>query len=160
LLAVKSGFILFIKSYQFHLQINTLERERERETHSIFGASLPLQPPLSTRPLPPRSQPSEQTTALSPLSTQTLLSPRSPLSRQTAAPRSLLERAGTKRAGSGRLRGAAEQVKTLILESVNAWKNYKMRIPSRSSALSCNPTEQERTVTHRAEVMFTLTLGT
>jgi hypothetical protein len=36
LLAVKSGFILFIKNYQFPLQINTLEREfrewkRERE---------------------------------------------------------------------------------------------------------------------------------
>ena len=31
MLAVKSGFILFIKSYQFPLQINTLERERERE---------------------------------------------------------------------------------------------------------------------------------
>jgi hypothetical protein len=31
LLAVKSGFILYIKSYQFPLQINTLERERERE---------------------------------------------------------------------------------------------------------------------------------
>jgi hypothetical protein len=31
LLAVKSGFILFIKGYQFPLQINTLERERERE---------------------------------------------------------------------------------------------------------------------------------
>jgi hypothetical protein len=31
LLAVKSGFILFIKDYQFSLQINTLERERERE---------------------------------------------------------------------------------------------------------------------------------
>jgi hypothetical protein len=30
LLAVKSGFILFIKNYQFPLQINTLERERER----------------------------------------------------------------------------------------------------------------------------------
>jgi hypothetical protein len=30
LLAVKSGFILFIKDYQFSLQINTLERERER----------------------------------------------------------------------------------------------------------------------------------
>jgi len=28
LLAVKSGFILFIKSYQFSLQINTLKRER------------------------------------------------------------------------------------------------------------------------------------
>jgi len=28
LLAVKSGFILFNKSYQFPLQINTLERER------------------------------------------------------------------------------------------------------------------------------------
>ena len=32
LLAVKSGFILFIKNYQFPLQINTLERERERES--------------------------------------------------------------------------------------------------------------------------------
>jgi len=31
LLAVKSGFILFIKDYQFSLQINTLERERERD---------------------------------------------------------------------------------------------------------------------------------
>jgi hypothetical protein len=31
LLVVKSGFILFIKNYQFPLQINTLERERERE---------------------------------------------------------------------------------------------------------------------------------
>jgi hypothetical protein len=29
LLAVKSGFILFNKNYQFPLQINTLERERE-----------------------------------------------------------------------------------------------------------------------------------
>jgi hypothetical protein len=29
--AVKSGFILFIKNYQFPLQINTLERERDRE---------------------------------------------------------------------------------------------------------------------------------
>jgi hypothetical protein len=31
LLAVKSGFILF-KDYQFSLQINTLERERELST--------------------------------------------------------------------------------------------------------------------------------
>jgi hypothetical protein len=31
LLAVKSGFILFIKNYQFPLQINTLERARLRE---------------------------------------------------------------------------------------------------------------------------------
>jgi hypothetical protein len=31
LVVVKSGFILFIKNYQFPLQINTLERERERE---------------------------------------------------------------------------------------------------------------------------------
>jgi hypothetical protein len=30
LLAVKSGFILFIKNYQFPIQINTLERERDR----------------------------------------------------------------------------------------------------------------------------------
>ena len=28
-LTVKNGFILFIKDYQFSLQINTLERERE-----------------------------------------------------------------------------------------------------------------------------------
>jgi hypothetical protein len=35
LLAVKSGFILFIKNYQFPIQINTLERERERETLQI-----------------------------------------------------------------------------------------------------------------------------
>jgi hypothetical protein len=36
LLAVKSGFILFIKSYQFPLQINTLERERleKKNNHS------------------------------------------------------------------------------------------------------------------------------
>ena len=31
LLAVKSGFILFIKNYQFPLQINTLEREGRRK---------------------------------------------------------------------------------------------------------------------------------
>ena len=30
-IVVKSGFILFIKNYQFSLQINTLKRERERE---------------------------------------------------------------------------------------------------------------------------------
>jgi hypothetical protein len=36
LLAVKSGFILFIKSYQFPLQINTLERERERKRQKYF----------------------------------------------------------------------------------------------------------------------------
>jgi hypothetical protein len=35
LLVVKSGFILFIKNYQFPLQINTLERERERERELI-----------------------------------------------------------------------------------------------------------------------------
>jgi hypothetical protein len=29
LLAVKSGFILFIKNYQFPIQINTLERENQ-----------------------------------------------------------------------------------------------------------------------------------
>ena len=32
LLAVKSGFILFIKDYQCSLQINTLERERDQGT--------------------------------------------------------------------------------------------------------------------------------
>jgi hypothetical protein len=37
LLAVKSGFIFFIKSYQFPLQINTLERERERKKESGKG---------------------------------------------------------------------------------------------------------------------------
>ena len=29
---------------------------------------------------------------------------------------------------------AVDEVKALILESVNAWKNYKKRMPSRSSA--------------------------
>ena len=29
---------------------------------------------------------------------------------------------------------AVDEVKALILESVNAWKNYKKRIPSRSTA--------------------------
>jgi tetratricopeptide (TPR) repeat protein len=37
LLAVKSGFILFIKNYQFSLQINTLKRERERERENEKG---------------------------------------------------------------------------------------------------------------------------
>jgi hypothetical protein len=41
LLAVKSGFILSIKNYQFPLQINTLERERERET-LFFDMSWPV----------------------------------------------------------------------------------------------------------------------
>jgi hypothetical protein len=40
LLAVKSGFILFIKNYQFPIQINTLERERERETGFVAGEEL------------------------------------------------------------------------------------------------------------------------
>jgi hypothetical protein len=35
LLGVKSGFILFIKNYPFPLQINTLERERERESRNL-----------------------------------------------------------------------------------------------------------------------------
>ena len=39
---------------------------------------------------------------------------------------------------------AADEVKALILESVNALKNYKKRMPSRSTA-RCNPKEQERT---------------
>jgi hypothetical protein len=38
LLAVKSGFILFNNNYQFPLQINTLEREKERE--AAFGQSV------------------------------------------------------------------------------------------------------------------------
>jgi len=37
LLAVKSGFILFIKNYQFPLQINTLERERERNQKEFIA---------------------------------------------------------------------------------------------------------------------------
>jgi hypothetical protein len=37
LLAVKSGFILFIKNYQFPLQINTLERERERGLKPVLS---------------------------------------------------------------------------------------------------------------------------
>ena len=39
---------------------------------------------------------------------------------------------------------AVDEVKTLILESVNALKNYKKRMPSRST-VRCNPKEQERT---------------
>jgi hypothetical protein len=39
LLAVKSGFILFIKNYQFPIQINTLERERERVDCPGLGLS-------------------------------------------------------------------------------------------------------------------------
>jgi hypothetical protein len=31
LVTVKNGFILFIKDYQFSLQINTFERKREKE---------------------------------------------------------------------------------------------------------------------------------
>ncbi len=38
-----------------------------------------------------------------------------------------------------------DEVKALILESVNAWKNYKKGLPSRSSAGVSNPTEHERT---------------
>jgi hypothetical protein len=37
LLAVKSGFTLFIKSYQFPLQINTLEKEIEKEETKIVS---------------------------------------------------------------------------------------------------------------------------
>ena len=40
MLAVKSGFILFIKSYQFLLQMNTLEREREREYIEMVSVDL------------------------------------------------------------------------------------------------------------------------
>jgi hypothetical protein len=36
LLAVKSGFILFIKSYQFFYTINTLERVRERDKDKTY----------------------------------------------------------------------------------------------------------------------------
>jgi hypothetical protein len=53
LLAVKSGFILFIKDYQFSLQINTLEREspfggilKKQETCS-FSLSLRSRDPCS-----------------------------------------------------------------------------------------------------------------
>ena len=37
LLVVKNGFILFIKNSQFPLQINTLERKREREEVTSVG---------------------------------------------------------------------------------------------------------------------------
>ncbi len=40
LLAVKSGFILFIKNYQFPLQINTLERERETLKTQTSGSHI------------------------------------------------------------------------------------------------------------------------
>ncbi len=40
-LAVKSGFILFIKNYQFRIQINTLERVKlGLENHSTVRNSL------------------------------------------------------------------------------------------------------------------------
>jgi hypothetical protein len=42
LLAVKSGFILFIKSYQFPLQINTLEREREMALKFVLRTLSPV----------------------------------------------------------------------------------------------------------------------
>jgi hypothetical protein len=35
LLAVKSGFSLFIKDSQFSLEINTLEKEREPKTFEV-----------------------------------------------------------------------------------------------------------------------------
>ena len=119
---------------------------RNPQNHSNCERPTPFLEPLSLFNLPslstasPPSLSTFRTNHRSPLSTHTLLSPRSQLSRQTAAPLSLLERAG-----SGRLRGSADEVKALILGSVNAWKNYKMRIPFRSSALRCNPTEQELT---------------
>ena len=37
LLAVKSGFILFIKNYQFPIQINTLERDFDTSPPGAFG---------------------------------------------------------------------------------------------------------------------------
>jgi hypothetical protein len=40
LLAVKSGFILFIKNYQFPIQINTLEREIGLDNHSTVRNNL------------------------------------------------------------------------------------------------------------------------
>ena len=50
---------------------------------------------------------------------------------------------------------AVHQVKALFLESVNAWKNYRNRMPLRSSRAvevlkeqeqyRCNPTEKECT---------------
>jgi hypothetical protein len=45
---------------------------------------------------------------------------------------------------------AVDEVKALILESVNTWKNYKKRMPSRISAGVTRAGE------HRAEIMFTL----
>ena len=46
LLTVKSGFILFIKDYQFSLQINTLERERRwwvtKAVDCVFKTLLPF----------------------------------------------------------------------------------------------------------------------
>jgi hypothetical protein len=42
LLAVKSGFILFMKDYQFSLQINTLERERDRKRERCLLLDSPL----------------------------------------------------------------------------------------------------------------------
>ena len=39
---------------------------------------------------------------------------------------------------------AEDQMKVLSLETVNLWKNYKKRVPSRSSA-GCRPKEQAGT---------------
>ena len=55
LLAVKSGFILFIKSYQFPLQINTLEREtmKQLSVYSHFFAERHMTQLSSKKILPP-----------------------------------------------------------------------------------------------------------
>jgi hypothetical protein len=37
MLAVKSGFVLFIKNYQFPLQINTLERNQLPDIENLCG---------------------------------------------------------------------------------------------------------------------------
>jgi hypothetical protein len=45
LLAVKSGFILFIKDYQFSFQINTLERDVGRRSTCKTGTGDPMRQP-------------------------------------------------------------------------------------------------------------------
>ena len=50
---------------------------------------------------------------------------------------------------------AVDEVKTLILESVNVWKNYKKRMPSRSITGVTRPIRSAQ-----GEVMLFSTLGT
>jgi hypothetical protein len=47
---------------------------------------------------------------------------------------------------------AEDRVKTLILEAVNAWRNYKKRVTSRSSAGVTRPTRNPHRDQRRSNV--------